>query len=138
MVEIQSTYLGNLRVESIHIPSKTKLTTDAPVDNQGKGESFSPTDLVVTSLGNCMMTVMAIVANRHQIDLSGTKIIARKHMVNQPIRRIGRIEVQFQIPQTLSEKDQKMLERAAMSCPVHESLHPDVKLEIQFNWGEPL
>ncbi len=135
MVQINLFYEGNLRVKAIHGPSQKELITDAPVDNHGKGESFSPTDLVCTSLAACMMTIMGIVAERHQIDLKGTKIKVVKHMVNEPVRRIGKIEVNFQIPTQLSEREQKMLERAAMTCPVHESLHPDVIQDIQFQWG---
>lgn len=135
MVQINLFYEGNLRVKAIHGPSQKELITDAPVDNHGKGESFSPTDLVCTSLAACMMTIMGIVAERHQIDLKGTKIKVVKHMVNEPVRRIGKIEVNFQIPTSLSEREQKMLERAAMTCPVHESLHPDVIQDIQFQWG---
>jgi len=134
MVQIDLVYEGDLRVHALHGPSKTELTTDAPVDNHGKGESFSPTDLVATALGACMATIMGIVSERHQIDLRGMKISVKKHMVNEPIRRIGTLEVRFQIPGVKDEKDRKLLQNAAMTCPVHKSLHPDVKQEIAFDW----
>ncbi len=134
MVQVDLVYEGDLRVRAIHAPSKKEIITDAPVDNHGKGESFSPTDLVCTALGACMITIMGIVADRHQIDLKGTQITVRKHMVNEPVRRIGKIEVLFKIPAKISEREQKMLEKAAMTCPVHESLHPDVVQDIHFEW----
>ncbi len=134
MVEIDLVYQGDLRVEAVHHPSKTKLITDAPVDNHGKGESFSPTDLVATALGSCMMTIMAIVAERHKIDLKGTTIVVRKHMINEPVRRIGKIEVDFKVPKKISEKDQKVLMNAAKTCPVYQSLHPEIEKEVQFEW----
>lgn len=134
MVQIDLTYVGDLRVEAIHEPSKAKLMTDAPVDNQGKGESFSPTDLVATALGSCMATIMGIVAQRHQIDLKGMKITVKKHMINSPIRRIGKLEVHFKVSGNLSEKDQKLLMNAAYTCPVHESIHPEIEQDIQFEW----
>lgn len=118
MVQIDLVYQGDLRVEAVHGPSKTKLITDAPVDNHGKGESFSPTDLVATALGSCMMTIMGIVAERHKIDLTGTTIVVRKHMINEPVRRIGKIEVDFKVPGKISEKNQKILMNAAKTCPV--------------------
>lgn len=135
MVQIDLIYEGELRVKALHGPSGQSLSTDAPVDNQGKGESFSPTDLVCTALGACMMTIMGIVAERHQIDLKGATVRVVKHMVQEPVRRIGKIEAHFKIPAKLEERERKMLERAAMTCPVHESLHPDVKQDIHFNWA---
>ena len=133
MVQIDLTYLGDLRVEATHGPSKTKLITDAPVDNQGKGESFSPTDLVATALGSCMITIMGIVAKRHRINLEGTKITVKKHMVENP-RRIGKLEVHFKIPGKINEKDRKLLENAAYTCPVHQSIHPEIEKDIKFEW----
>lgn len=135
MVQVDLVYEGDLRVRAVHGPSHKELITDAPLDNHGKGESFSPTDLLCTALGSCMITIMGIVAKRHQIDLKGTKIKVLKHMVEEPIRRIGKIEVNFQIPIQLEEREQKMLERAAMTCPVHESLHPDIEQAISFQWA---
>jgi putative redox protein len=134
MVPIDLIYEGGLRVRAIHGPSKTELVTDAPVDNQGKGESFSPSDLVVTALGACMATIMGIVAERHQWDLKGMKVALRKHMVTEPVRRIGKIEVHFRIPNVKEEKDRKLLENAAYTCPVCRSLSPDIEKEIKFEW----
>lgn len=136
MTSLSLVYEGDLRVKAVHDLSEQELFTDAPPDNQGKGESFSPTDLVCTALGACMMTVMGIVAARHQIDLKGTLISVKKHMVNEPIRRIGKIEVHFSNLPKLTEREQKMLEKSAHTCPVHESLHPDVIQEIQFDWDK--
>ena len=98
MVQIDLTYLGDLRCEAVHAPSGQKLTTDAPVDNEGRGESFSPTDLLATSLGACMMTIMGIVARRHEIDLAGTRIQVLKGMSADLPRRVARLEVVFTIP----------------------------------------
>lgn len=134
MVQIELSYEGDLRVKAVHGPSGTTLVTDAPVDNHGKGESFSPTDLVATALGACIITIMGIVAERHKIDLRGTKITVKKHMVNEPFRRIGSLDVHLKIPNVKEERDRKMLEKAASTCPVHRSLHPDVKQEISFEW----
>ncbi|MFO1518836.1 MAG: OsmC family protein [bacterium] len=134
MVTIDLTYEGDLRVKAVHGPSKTQIMTDAPVDNQGKGESFSPTDLVATALGACMATIMGIVAKRHDIDLRGMTVAVKKHMVNEPIRRIGTIEVHFKVPTPKEEKYKSLLQKAALTCPVHQSLHPDVKQEITFDW----
>jgi len=134
MVEIKLNYLGELRVEAAHQPSGIKLMTDAPVDNHGKGQSFSPTDLVAASLGACMATIMGIVAERHQLDLKGMQITVRKHMAQKPVRRIGKLEVEFSIPGNFDEKTRKLLENAAHTCPVHESLHPDVEQQISFHW----
>ncbi|MBF0492156.1 MAG: OsmC family protein [Deltaproteobacteria bacterium] len=135
MVQINLIYEGELRVRAIHGPSGKELVTDAPLDNQGRGESFSPTDLVCTALGSCMVTIMGIVAARHQIDLKGTTISVKKHMIQEPVRRIGKIEVHLKMPAGIDEKERKILERAARTCPVHESLHPDVIQEIQFDWA---
>ncbi len=136
MVQIDLVYEGDLRVRAVHGPSKKELITDAPVDNHGKGESFSPTDLVCTALGSCMMTIMAIVAERHKINLKESQVKVVKHMIQEPVRRIGKIEVHFKLPVKLENREQKMLERAAMTCPVHESLHPDIEQDIRFEWSQ--
>ena len=135
MVEINIEYLGDLRCQAKHAPSGTTLQTDAPVDNMGKGESFSPTDLVATALGTCMLTVMGIVAQRNQIDLSGTSVKVTKEMATAPIRRIGRLVVEIHVPATLSHEDQQRLEKAAHTCPVHKSLHPDIDAPVQLHFG---
>lgn len=133
-VEIAVEYLGELRCKATHGPSGTMLLTDAPVDNHGKGESFSPTDLVATALGTCMMTIMGIAAAKDGIDLRGTTVHVMKDMTPPP-RRIGRITVKFKVPTKLTRDQQEKLERAAMTCPVHQSLHPDVQMPITFEWA---
>lgn len=137
-VEIDIVYEGQLRCAATHGPSGATLATDAPVDNHGKGESFSPTDLVATALGVCVMTIMGIVAERNQIDLTGTRVRVSKEMVQQPIRRIGRLPVTVTIPADkaakVSDSDRTKLETAARHCPVHQSLHPDIDSPIEFAW----
>ncbi len=135
MVEIQIIYKGQLHCEATHGPSGTVLATDAPKDNMGKGESFSPTDLVATALGTCMLTIMGIVAQRHNIDLAGATVTVGKEMAAQPVRRIGRLAVLIRIPGSVSEEDRRRLEHAVVTCPVHKSLHPDVEIPIEFKWG---
>lgn len=124
-------YAGNLRTEATHVASGNTILTDAPVDNHGRGEAFSPTDLVSAALGSCMMTIMGIVAERHQLDLTGVRWEVTKHMAAEP-RRIGQIDLTFHLPATLSEKERATLENAAHTCPVALSLHPDIRQEVQF------
>ncbi len=127
-------YLGDLRTEAVHLQSGNKIITDAPVDNQGKGEAFSPTDMVATALGSCMMTIMGISANTHHFDLVGTEIKVTKIMQSDP-RRIGEIRVElFFPPNNYSEKEKKLIKLAADTCPVAKSLHPDLKQTIIFNY----
>ena len=128
------TYLGNLRTEAVHLRSGQRLITDAPVDNNGKGEAFSPTDLLATSLGNCMLTVMGIVAGRHGIDIDGASIEITKIMEANP-RRVGEIIVEFTMPKNnYSDKDRQLLENAAHTCPVAESLSANLKQTVIFNY----
>ena len=134
MVQIHVLYEGELRCQATHGPSSTRLTTDAPVDNHGKGESFSPTDLVAAALGSCMVTIMGIAAERHGWDISGSDVRVTKHMVAEPRRRIGKLEVVIRVPHELDERARTTLERAALSCPVHGSLHPDMELPVRFEW----
>ena len=131
----QITYEGNLRTVATHLQSGTVIETDAPTDNQGKGERFSPSDLVATALGNCMLTIMGIKARDLNINLEGTKIDITKIMVSDP-RRIGEIKAVFNFREGLKvdEKQKTILERAALTCPVFETLHPDLKKSIEFNW----
>lgn len=133
-VDIFTVYEGDLHCQATHGPSQVQLTTDAPVDNGGRGESFSPTDLVATALGTCVMTILGLVAARHQLDLRGTKVQVTKEMVQQPIRRIGALRTVVRFPQGLSicEDDRKRLEHAAHHCPVHQSIHPDIDAPIEF------
>lgn len=138
-VEIDIVYEGQLRCRATHGPSKTQLTTDAPVDNHGRGESFSPTDLVATALGTCMTTLMGIVADRNKLDIAGTTVHVVKEMIQEPVRRIGMLRVTIRVPaekgKVLSSEDRKKLEAAAMHCPVHKSLHPDIQTPIEFSYA---
>jgi uncharacterized OsmC-like protein len=134
MVHSEITYLGGLRCEAVHGPSGTKILTDAPVDNHGKGEAFSPTDLAATSLGLCMATIMGIAAERHGVDLQGMTVGVDKVMSSDTPRRIVRIDVVFRIPLPADHPQRKLLEAAALACPVHHSLHPDVEKPVRFDW----
>ena len=134
MATSKTIYIGELRTENEHIRSGQKLITDAPVDNQGKGEAFSPTDLVATALSDCMMTILGIKARDKGLDLKGTTIETTKIMSADP-RRIGEIIVEFTFPKNdFSEKDKAILVAVTKTCPVALSLHPDVKQTIKFNW----
>lgn len=134
MVEIQIQYLGDLRCEAVHGPSGMRLVTDAPVDNEGRGESFSPTDLAASSLGLCMLTIMGIVARRHEIDLGATRVTVQKIMSEEAPRRIAEIRVRFEIPLPPEHPRRELLEKASRACPVHLSLHPDLRQTIEFLW----
>ena len=134
MVTIEIEYQGELHTQAIHGPSGTRLTTDAPVDNCGKGETFSPTDLVATALGTCMVTIMGIFAARHDVDLRGTRVTVSKEMVQQPVRRIGRLQVDIHLPLATDHPYRSALENAALTCPVHQSLHPDVSIPVAFHY----
>lgn len=136
MATITGAYLGGLRVEAKHEQSGTTLITDAPTDNNGKGRSFSPTDLCVTSLGACALTIMGIFADAHGLNIDGTTFEITKTMSADAPRRIARIEVTFSFPDKgYTDKDKKSLERAAMTCPVHKSLGQDVQQVIHFKWA---
>jgi putative redox protein len=135
MVEIDIVYTGQLQCQAVHRPSKETLTTDPPLDNQGKGESFSPSDLVATALGTCMMTIMGITARRLEIDLTGTQVTVTKEMVTAPVRRIGRLGVTIHVPRDLPEEQKIKLQSAAQACPVCRSLHPDIQTPVEFRWG---
>ena len=135
MVAIEIVYQGQLHCQALHTPSGATLETDAPKDNNGKGESFSPTDLVATALGSCMLTVMGIAARTLNIDLTGTTVKVNKEMVATPVRRIGKLTVNLTFPMQISDENKKKLEHAALTCPVHKSLHPDVAMPIEFNWA---
>lgn len=136
MVKISVKYEGDLHCFAIHESSQAELLTDAPKDNLGKGEAFSPTDLAATSLGVCMLTTMAIVATKQSLDLdlSGTRAKVRKHMTAEPPRRIQKIEVGVEIPLPSTLPCRGMLEEAALNCPVALSLHPDVEKVVTFSW----
>jgi len=128
------TYESNLRTTCLHLQSGSAIETDAPTDNKGKGERFSPTDLIATGLGACMITTMGIKAQTMDIELNGAKVEVTKIMVSDP-RRIGKIVAHVTIPPlNLDEKTKEILESVARTCPVERSLHPDVELDIDFNW----
>jgi putative redox protein len=127
-------YLGNLRTEAEHLRSGEKITTDAPVDNNGKGEYFSPTDLMSTALGSCMLTIMGIAAQTHNIDIEGVNIEITKNMEANP-RRVSEIVVEFTMPKNkYTDKEKAILENAARTCPVAKSLHPDLKQTVSFTY----
>ena len=126
-------YLGELRTSSMHMQSGTEILTDAPLDNNGKGEAFSPTDMVANSLATCMITIMAINARDMDIELKGTTAEVNKVMAAEP-RRISEIHIHFEMDYAADDKTKTILERVAMQCPVHFSLHPDIKKVITFNW----
>jgi len=134
MVEIRIAYQGKLRCSATHVDSGATLLTDAPKDNLGNGESFSPTDLIATALGTCMLTTMGIVAQRMQIDLTGATSIVTKEMIQTPTRRIGRLGVTIRVPLALNQEQRQKLENAALACPVHKSLHPEVQIPVSFRW----
>lgn len=133
MVQISIDYTGRLHCNAIHGPSGTTLETDAPTDNQGKGESFSPTDLVATALGTCIATTMAIVAERHGIELKGMTVQVGKEMVDAP-RRIGRLTSEVRIPLPADHPQRELLEKTALGCPVHRSLAAEMKRPTEFFW----
>jgi len=134
MVEIHLDYEGDLHCSAMHLPSGTQLSTDAPVDNNGRGESFSPTDLVATALGACMATVVGIVAKRKEIPVEGMKIAVRKFMSDDQPRRISKLEVDLDIPLPADHPERKLLESAARGCPVHHSIHPDIQVKMNWKW----
>ena len=134
MATISAKYLGDLRVECVHNQSGVTIITDAPTDNQGRGEAFSPTDLCATALGACAMTIIGIYGKTHGVDVTGTTMEITKTMSADP-RRIGRIEVVFTMPdRDYSAKDKAVIERCTHSCPVHLTLHPDVERVFSFVW----
>lgn len=134
MVEIHLDYEGDLHCNAVHLPSGTRLSTDAPVDNNGRGESFSPTDLVATALGACMATVIGIVAKRKEIQVEGMKIAVRKFMSDDQPRRISKLELDLDIPLPADHPERKLLESAARGCPVHHSIHPDIEVKMNWKW----
>ncbi|OFY99870.1 MAG: osmotically inducible protein OsmC [Bacteroidetes bacterium RIFCSPLOWO2_12_FULL_31_6] len=134
MATSRITYQGNLRTEAVHIKSGTKIITDAPIDNQGKGEAFSPTDLVATALGSCMLTIIGIKARDKNIDIAGTTVTITKIMSSEP-RKISEIVVEFNFEgKTYTEKEKKIIMNCAKSCPVALSLDPAIKQSLTFNF----
>ena len=134
MATSEVVYLGELRCESTHLSSGTRILTDAPLDNHGKAETFSPTDLVATALANCMLTIMGIEAQKLKVNMDGTKVAITKHMGTLP-RRIVKIDAAIEIPDRgLTEEQKKKLEIAGLNCPVAKSLHPDLHQNITFSY----
>lgn len=129
------TYNGELRTTCLHVRSGNEFITDAPVDNNGLGRAFSPTDTVATGLASCMITVMGIKAQDLGVDLQGAEVEVTKHMASDP-RRISKIEVQFALPAKVSSKNRTILERIGNTCPIHYSLHPAIEKVITYNWTQ--
>jgi len=134
MIEIKTTYEGELECMNIHGPSESVCITDAPVDNNGRGRSFSPTDLLAASLASCMATIMGIVADRKNIDLKGMTITVGKHISEEQPRRVARLDVRIEMPLSEKHPARKVLESSALSCPVHQSIHPEIKVPIEWCW----
>lgn len=135
MVTIEIDYEGELHCRAVHGPSRTELATDAPVDNQGRGESFSPTDLVATALGSCIMTTMGIVAARRDVSLKGMRMRVGKEMTTEGPRKIARLTVDAEVPLAADHPEREVLERAAETCPVHRSLAPEVEVVMNWRWS---
>ena len=136
MIPQTSVYLGELRCKAKHGPSGVELVTDAPTDNQGRGESFSPTDLVVTALATCKLTTMDMVARRDGVKLLGAKVYAEKHMSTDAPRRIVSIIVKIDLPAGIPRQYRGKLENTARACPVAKSLHPDIALDVTFSYPD--
>ena len=134
MVEIEISYDGNLRCSAKHGLSGATIETDAPIDNHGLGEAFSPTDLCAGSLGVCMLTILGIVAKKHEVDVGNVKGRVIKEMSSDLPRRIAKITIEIEVPLPDDHPKRELIEKEAMSCPVHFSLHPDIKKEVSWNW----
>ena len=136
MATAETVYLGELRTKAKHIKTGVEIITDAPPDNQGKGEAFSPTDLLAASLGSCMLTIMGIAARTHQFNIDGTRIEVTKVMAANP-RRVSEVQVNFTMPeQTYTDDQKKIIRLAATTCPVALSIHPDIKQVIEFKYND--
>jgi uncharacterized OsmC-like protein len=134
MVTMHIEYTGDLRTTVLHEPSGTVIQTDAPTDNQGKGECFSPTDLCATALGSCIITTIGIKGLQKGWDITGSKVKVEKIMSSDTPRRIGQLNVEVRIPDRFSDQDKKHMINIAHACPVHQSLHPDVLLNVSLDW----
>jgi putative redox protein len=135
IVRSEIVYRGDLHCEARHGPSGATIETDAPVDNHGKGEAFSPTDLVGASMATCMVTIMGIAAQKHELDIEGTSASVEKSMVADPHRRIARLAVTIRVPKPVPLEMRPLLERAALSCPVRRSLRDEVEAPLSFEWS---
>lgn len=127
-------YQGNLRTQALHLQSNNQIITDAPTDNHGKGEAFSPTDLLATSLASCMLTIIGIKAESMEVDVVGTKAEVTKTMAADP-RRVSEVKVSIQFAKDFDERTRKVLEAAALTCPVAKSIHPDIKQDVTFSYA---
>lgn len=136
MVTFELVYAGGLHTTAVHGPSKAQVDTDAPVDNMGKGESFSPTDLLATSLGTCMLTTMGILAQREGWKIDGARARVEKHMALEPRRRVGRIVVDMAMPKGVPAAARERLKEVADRCPVACSIHPETKIELSIRWPD--
>ena len=134
MVEIRIRFEGALRCTAEHVPSASEIVTDAPVDNHGRGESFSPTDLVATALGTCMLTIMGIRAQQHGGSLEGATVRVSKGMAPDPPRRIGRLDVKIVVPGSFDAEARRELEQAARTCPVALSIQPSIEVALELTW----
>ena len=134
-VKISCEYLGDLRVRAQHGPSGNELLTDAPIDNQGKGEAFSPSDLAATAVGTCILTILGIQAKSLGTDFRGARVEVEKHMTTTPPRRIARLDIRISMPAGIPEDLRPRLIRAAEACPVKQSLHPDIVIAMEWSWG---
>jgi putative redox protein len=135
-VQIDVEYLGDLHCKAIHGPSGSELLTDAPVDNHGKGEYFSPTDLAVTAIATCIPTIMGINARQNNIDIVGLKVSATKEMMNEPYRRIKKITLNFVFPHVLNDKDFTIMKNVIKTCPVTRSFHPEIEIVANYSFAE--
>ncbi len=134
MATVETTYIGDLRTENIHVQSGTQILTDAPTDNQGKGEAFSPTDLLAVALGTCILTTIAIKTRNNGIDIEGAKCSVNKIMTASPPRRVAELQIKIQFPKQYTASEQQLLEEIAHNCPVYLSLHPDLVKTVDFGW----
>jgi putative redox protein len=135
MVATRVEYQGDLHCKAVHEPSGTVLTTDAPKDHHGRGESFSPTDLVAAALGSCILSMMGIMARSLKLDINGATATVEKEMASAPVRKLEKLTVKIHLPQSLSDEHKQRLEKAAYTCPVHKALEPSVQMPIEFTWG---
>ncbi len=134
MEKIKTTYVGDLRTRVLHVRSGTEIITDAPVDNQGKGEAFSPTDLLATSLGSCLLTLMGIAARSEGFSVEGTKVDTQKIMIPNP-RRVGELKVDIYLPPNdYTERQKELIRKSVDDCPVARSLHPEIKQNVTFHF----
>jgi putative redox protein len=133
-VKMSATYLGNTKVKLQHLDSGATLETVAPKDNNGDGSSFSPTDLLASSLASCMLTIVGIVAEQKKINIDGSSVEIEKIMQNSP-RRVAKLVASFILPSALPDRERKLFENAAMACPVHQSLHPEIEIQVSFKYS---